>query len=80
MKKGIDEDDWDKGAGLICNQCGNESFRIIEGMCTQCWNEAEARRIEVLERKSEKRYYIRQLMTGQMTLTEMKKLRRGSQK
>ena len=34
------KDDWEKAAGVKCNNCGGEVFRIRDGLCIECWEKA----------------------------------------
>lgn len=77
-KTRLNQEDWEKVGGLYCASCGDEVVRLINGLCVSCSNMAEAKRMEKFERTREKRYYIDQLRKGRMTLTQMKKLRRGN--
>jgi len=33
-------DDWDKAAGVICDNCHREAFRTRDGLCMECWEKA----------------------------------------
>ena len=42
----MNQADWDKAAGINCNNCGREAFRTRDGLCMDCWekeNEFEIR-------------------------------------
>ena len=33
----MNQADWEKAAGIICNKCGREAFRTRDGLCMNCW-------------------------------------------
>ena len=36
----LTDDDWGRGAGIICNGCNKEAFRSRDGLCMDCWDNA----------------------------------------
>jgi len=38
---------WEKGAGGVCESCGNEYFRGRNGLCYSCWEIEKDNEIEV---------------------------------
>jgi len=32
--------DWEKAAGVICDNCKRECFRSRDGLCIECWEKA----------------------------------------
>lgn len=64
--------DWDAAAGVICPQCGQETLRIINGKCPQCFRNVTAESEYDMERRATKNFYIDALRKGRITLTQMK--------
>ncbi|GAI19092.1 unnamed protein product, partial [marine sediment metagenome] len=52
--------------------CGNESLRIVDGMCPSCRFEAEAKREEKKGDARMRRYYRRRLREGRITLAQLR--------
>lgn len=40
--------DWNNAAGVICSQCGTETFRCRDGLCMTCWEKKHE--IEIRDR------------------------------
>ena len=36
----INRADWEKAAGVICDNCHRECFRTRDGLCIECWEKA----------------------------------------
>jgi hypothetical protein len=70
--KPLTEMDWDSAEGVICKICGQESFRLKGGVCIHCLEKKELQDIDELGRKQTKRYLIRALQTGQITVSDAK--------
>lgn len=68
----LTKEDWDETAGVICPDCKQETFRLIDGVCLQCHNEKVAKQEGEEEERSERRYYSRRLREGTISLSQMK--------
>lgn len=66
---------WDKAAGLNCPNCGNETLRIFDGLCFQCYQVKVLENEKRVEDKSMRRLYSRRLREGTMSLREMRENR-----
>ena len=42
----------DPWAGVICSQCGEEVYRILEGRCFRCWRGDNLEAVEDIEYKA----------------------------
>lgn len=65
-------EDWDKTMGVACPDCKQETMRLIEGICSQCYNEKVAKRERKKEERSERSYYSRRLREGTISLAQMR--------
>jgi hypothetical protein len=72
LSKPLTQRDWDSAEGVICKICGQESFRLKGGVCIHCIERKELQDIEEMGRKQTKRYLIRALQTGQITVSDAK--------
>ena len=36
----MNRSDWEKAAGVICSNCNGECFRSRDGLCMECWENA----------------------------------------
>lgn len=68
----MDQTEWDKASGIICSNCEQETLRIIDGVCLQCYRAKVAEEEERLGRKRERRYYAEQLRRGTISLAQMR--------
>jgi len=68
----LSQDDWDRAKGVNCKICGQESFRLKDGICIHCLEEKAIQDIEEMGRKQTKRYLIRALQAGQITVSDAK--------
>ena len=73
----MNSDDWEKGAGVTCGSCGQETWRLVAGTCPACYRKAEVKTAEELEVKSMRRYYTSQLRRGTISLAAMRGNRLG---
>lgn len=78
MKKRMTIKEWNDAGGIICPDCDQETLRIIDGACLQCYNRKVAEREEKLEERSERRYYKDALRKGTISLRQMREGRLGS--
>ena len=69
---GLSNEDFDKVQGIVCNQCGEETFRILNGLCPQCQLQSEAARAERAEERAMRKYYKRRLRRGDISLAQVK--------
>lgn len=70
----LTDKDWEDARGPECPQCHREVFRLVRGICVECYNANEAERIDKAARKAEKRHYWNELMKGRITLKELRHL------
>lgn len=68
----MNEEDWNKAGGIFCSSCNQEVVRLKDGLCMECYNEQELKRIEKQEEKSMRRYYRRELNKGTVSISQMK--------
>jgi hypothetical protein len=68
----LSQDDWENAKGVNCKICGQESFRLKDGICIHCLEKKELQDIEEMGRKQTKRYLIRALQAGQITVSDAK--------
>ena len=59
---------FDDSAGVVCNGCGEESLRIIEGKCMRCLNNG----VEVTTEKLERKALTQALRKGTLRLADLK--------
>lgn len=64
--------EWHNATGVICPECKQETLRIIDGLCPQCYRDREAERERKLEDRTERRYYKEQLRRGTVSLAQMR--------
>jgi len=64
--------EWERARGVNCKICGQESFRLKDGVCIHCLEKNELEDVEEMGRKQTKRYLIRALQTGQITVSDAK--------
>ena len=64
--------EWHSAKGVICLECEQETLRIIDGLCPQCYRNREAERERKLEDRTERRYYKEQLRRGTVSLAQMR--------
>lgn len=65
--------EWDKARGVICAQCGQEVWRIRNGICLPCHYNNDSVMAEKQGVKKEKRMYRRALNSGTISLAQLKK-------
>ena len=65
-------EDWERTKGTICPSCGQETLRIVGGVCLQCHNKKTAEEEAKLGRKREKRYLVRAFNEGRINLRQMR--------
>lgn len=68
----LTQNDWDRAKGVNCKICGQESFKLKDGVCIHCLEKKDNRDMEELGRKQIKRYLIRALQAGQITVSDAK--------
>ena len=66
------EQGWEAAGGLFCKQCGQETVRIFNGLCLNCYRVAIAKGEQQQEDRSERRYYRRKLAEGTISLAQLK--------
>lgn len=71
-KRHLTKVDWDKTNGVICPNCEQETLRMVEGICIQCYRDKVAVKEERLGRKREKRYLVNLFNKGKITLRQMR--------
>lgn len=71
-KKRMSIKEWNGAGGVLCPECGEETLRIIDGTCVQCYNRKVAERERKLEDKRERRYYKDALREGTISLRQMR--------
>jgi len=64
--------EWESAQGVICPACERETLRIIDGICPQCANAKEFKRIEEQEDIAMRKYYTRKLREGTIDLGRMR--------
>lgn len=52
--------------------CGQESFRLRDGICIHCLDKKVNQDMEEVGKKQTKRYLIRALQAGQITVSDAK--------
>lgn len=72
QSKPLTKRDWERARGINCKICGQESFRLKNGICMRCLEKKESQDMDELGRKQTKRALVRALETGQITLSDMK--------
>lgn len=65
------KDNWSKAEGPICPECGQETLRLIDGICPRCHNRKIAERDQKMEEKKERRYYQDRLRKGDISLSDL---------
>lgn len=60
-------------SGPICPSCHREEFRFRDGVCIYCFNNREAAKEKVEERKRTRRYVGRLLDRGLITLGQARR-------
>jgi hypothetical protein len=68
-------EDWERAEGELCPNCGQETLRLVDGLCPTCSANVKMEKEEKLERKTERRYYKEQVRKGTISLS---RLRQGS--
>ena len=71
-KRRLTKVDWNKAGGVVCPNCGQETLRIVDGVCLQCYRDGVAEREGVREDEAERHYYKEQLKKGTISLAQMK--------
>jgi hypothetical protein len=51
----LDRNGGDALAGVLCSQCGEEVYRILEGRCFPCWRNDNLVTVEEIETKAMQR-------------------------
>lgn len=69
---GIEDDNWDAAAGVMCSSCGQESFRVKDGLCFPCYEQRTVEGVEKAEVKRVKRSCMRRLNNGTLTLADLR--------
>jgi len=64
----METEGWERAKGVICPRCGQETLRIIDGLCPRCVQAKEAVETETMEKKATVRYFRRALNHGEVTL------------
>jgi len=71
-KKTLTKNDWEAAGGLFCSRCGQETVRIINGVCLTCYREDVARSEQKQADRAEKQYYRKKLSEGTISLAQMR--------
>ena len=71
-KRRSNQEDWEKAGGVHCSECQQETARLVDGLCPQCWGDMEAERAKKAEDRAERRYYQDQLRKGTISLAQMR--------
>jgi len=66
------EDDWERTGGVFCSKCGDETMRVIGGLCHRCWLRLDQEREEQAGRKREKRLLITAFNQGRINLCQLR--------
>lgn len=67
-------DNWERAAGVICPQCGQEAFQIVYGVCARCHKKKEGETEDKLADKAERRYFKGRLREGTISLDQLRNL------
>jgi hypothetical protein len=68
----MNEEAWEAAGGLFCPKCGQETVRILDGLCLDCYMEKNAEREQKQADKAEKRYYKKKLAEGTISLSQLR--------
>lgn len=71
-KRSQEDEMWDRAQGVACKVCGQESFRLRDGVCIDCINKKDIRDMDEMGRQQTKRYLVREFEAGRITLSDMK--------
>ena len=64
--------EWDDAAGPRCPECGEETFRLIEGRCPSCYQAMTIEKEMEAEDKTLRRAYSRRLHQGTISVKELR--------
>jgi hypothetical protein len=62
---------WEAAAGVICPECKQETFQIVDGVCIRCHKKKEGESEDKLADKAERRYLKDQLREGTISLDQL---------
>lgn len=65
-------ENWEKGRGVECPKCRQETLRLIDGVCPNCNRESDRVRDESIEDREMRRYYRRELNKGTISVGQMR--------
>ncbi len=68
----MNQEEWDRANGASCPNCEKETFRMIDGICIQCYRDAVAEEEKKKEDRTERRYYRDELRKGTISLSQLK--------
>ena len=71
-RMGLTVEDWEKAEGCLCTGCGQETMRIVDQLCPSCWQEKRSKDEERGAKKAEKRYYMKGLREGTISLADLR--------
>ena len=71
MRKKSDEE-WEKTAGPLCPSCGEETLRLIDRKCPQCYLAMIAAGEVQMEDRAERRHVRRLLQEGTISLQDLR--------
>jgi len=58
--------------GVICLECHQEAFQIVNGVCARCYKKKVGETEEVLEDRAERRYLRDRLREGTISLDQLR--------
>jgi NMD protein affecting ribosome stability and mRNA decay len=64
--------DWETARGEVCSECGQETLRIREGLCPQCYNRKKMEQDIRFEERATRRSYRARLRAGTVSLAELR--------
>jgi NMD protein affecting ribosome stability and mRNA decay len=65
-------EDWERAGGVYCPGCGQETVRLLNGLCPTCAREAAEETDAQIEDRAMRNYYRNEIRKGNINLSRMR--------
>ena len=75
MVESKSNEEWERARGPDCPSCGQETLRLLDGVCPGCSREKVAAREARMEDQAERKYVKQRFLAGTISARELKERR-----